>query len=188
MPRPPKLLNPYASWTALFGAAVQHIRLRMRSSPAVTQAELGKLIGYSGSTVSAIERGMLRPDEKFVEICERELPAAGVLRAVFPFVNVEWDEWERLGHPGSPAGVVPPAALNIEEPGLQDPGFLESAAEEALTLAREAEASEIGAGTLETIQRKVDRSCRDYPTLPPALLTARTQRQLHEVKRLLRGR
>ncbi len=34
-----------------------------------------------------------------------------------------WDEWERLGHPGSPAGVVPPAALNIEEPGLQHAGF-----------------------------------------------------------------
>jgi transcriptional regulator with XRE-family HTH domain len=191
MPRPPKPLNPYSSWTALFGAAVQHIRLRMRPGPAVTQAELGKLIGYSGSTVSAIERGMLRPDEKFVEICERELPAAGVLRAVFPFVNVEWDEWERLGRPGSPAGVIPPAALNVDEPRLHDAVFLESAAgaaEEALTLAREAEASQIGAGTLETVQRKVDRYCRDYPTVSPALLAARTQRQLHEVKRLLRGK
>jgi tetratricopeptide (TPR) repeat protein len=184
-------VNPYASWTALFGAAVQHIRLRLRPRPAVTQAELGKLIGYSGSTVSAIERGMLRPDEKFVETCERELPVAGVLRAMFPFVNVEWDEWERLGHPGSPAGVVPPVALNADEPRLHDAGFLESAAgaaEEALTLAREAEASEIGAGTLETVQRKVDRYCRDYPTTSAALLAARTQRQLHEVKGLLRGK
>jgi tetratricopeptide (TPR) repeat protein len=134
---------------------------------------------------------MLRPDEKFVETCERELPAAGVLRAMFPFVNVEWDEWERLGHPGSPAGVVPPVALNADEPRLHDAGFLESAAgaaEEALTLAREAEASEIGAGTLETVQRKVDRYCRDYPTTSAALLAARTQRQLHEVKGLLRGK
>jgi hypothetical protein len=94
---------------------------------------------------------MLRPDEKFVETCERELPAAGVLRAMFPFVNVEWDEWERLGHPGSPADVVPPAALNIEEPGLQHAGFLESRRQGGPN-AREAEASEIGAGTLETIQ------------------------------------
>src|SRR6266487_1178722 len=116
MPRSPKPVNPYASWTALFGAAVQHIRLRLRSRPTVTQAELGKLIGYSGSTVSAIERGMLRPDEKFVETGERELPAAGVLRAMLPFVNAEWDEWDRLGHPGSPAGVIPPAALNMEKP------------------------------------------------------------------------
>ena len=77
MPRPPKPLNPYASWVALFGAAVQHLRLRLRPRPAVTQAELGKLIGYSDSTVSAIERGTLRPDEKFVENCERQLPAAG---------------------------------------------------------------------------------------------------------------
>jgi tetratricopeptide (TPR) repeat protein len=188
MPRPPKPLNPYASWTALFGAAVQHIRLRIRSKPTVTQAELGRLIGYAGSTVSAIERGMLRPDEKFVETCERELPAAGVLRAMLPFVIAEWDEWDRLGHPGSPAGVIPPAALDMEKSALRHVGFLDSPAREALLLAREAEASEIGAGTLETIQRKVDRYCRDYPTMPPALLAARTQRQLHEVKRLLRGK
>jgi tetratricopeptide (TPR) repeat protein len=34
----------------------------------------------------------------------------------------------------------------------------------------------------------VDRYCRDYPTTPPALLEARTRRQLHEVKALLRGK
>jgi DNA-binding XRE family transcriptional regulator len=77
MPRPPKPLNPYASWVALFGATVQRLRVQLRPRPTVTQAELGRHIGYSGSTVSAIERGMIRPDQKFVENCERELPAAG---------------------------------------------------------------------------------------------------------------
>ncbi len=67
MPRPLKLLDPYASWPALFGAAVQQLRLRLRARPVVSQEELGKRIGFVGSTVSAIERAVLRPDEKFVE-------------------------------------------------------------------------------------------------------------------------
>jgi DNA-binding XRE family transcriptional regulator len=76
MPRPLKSLNPYASWPALFGAAVQQLRLRLRAKPPVSQEELGKRIAYAGSTVSAIERGVLRPDERFVDACERELAAS----------------------------------------------------------------------------------------------------------------
>ncbi|MGH8900863.1 MAG: hypothetical protein ACRDYA_04065 [Egibacteraceae bacterium] len=33
---------------------------------------------------------MLRPDEKFVEGCERELAAEGMLRAMLPLVVAEW--------------------------------------------------------------------------------------------------
>ena len=188
MPRPAKPLNPYASWVALFGATVQHLRRQLRPNPAVTQAELGKLIGYAGSTVSAIERGALRPDQKFVESCERELPAAGVLRAMFPFVNTEWDEWERFGRLGSPGGILPPAELSTNDSQLLDSGYLESTAGGAAwakALAYHAEASHIGAGTLETIDLKVDRYCRDYPVTTPALLEVRVQRQLHEVKNIL---
>ena len=43
MPRPLKPPNPYASWSALFGATVQKLRLSLRSRPVVTQEELGKL-------------------------------------------------------------------------------------------------------------------------------------------------
>jgi tetratricopeptide (TPR) repeat protein len=191
MPRPPKLLNPYASWVALFGATVQRLRVQLRPRPVVTQAELGKRIGYSGSTVSAIERGMIRPDQKFVENCERELPAAGALRAMFPFVNAEWDDWERLGRHGSRVGILPPAELAAEESHVGTGSFPEPLVDgiaEAKALALHAEASDIGAGTLETIDQKVDRYCRDYPTTSPALLAPRIQRRLHEVKRLLGGR
>jgi len=170
---------------------VQRLRVQLRPRPAITQAELGKRIGYAGSTVSAIERGMIRPDQKFVENCERELPAAGALRALLPFVNAEWDEWERLGRHGSPVGVLPPAELNAEESQLGNSTFLEpmvAGMEEAKALALHAEASDIGAGTLETIDQWVDRYCRDYPTTSPALLAPRIQRRLHEVKRLLGGK
>jgi hypothetical protein len=87
MPRQPKPLNPYASWTALLGAAVRRLRLELSSRPVVSQDELGRRISYDGSTVGAVERGVLRPDAKFIEACERELPAGGMLRAMLPFVN-----------------------------------------------------------------------------------------------------
>jgi len=191
MPRPPKVLNPYASWTALFGAALRHIRERMRPDSHVTQPELGKFLNFHHSTISAIERGTLRPTEKFVEICERELPTGGVLRALYPFVNEEWNEWERTGKRGSPAGILPPAELGVSEAQLRDSDFLKEAASgttDAMTLARRAEASDIGGGTLETIDRKVDRYCRDYPTTSPAILEVRAKRQLRDVTRLLDGR
>ncbi len=97
MPRPLKPVNPYASWSALFGATVQKLRLQMRSKPIVSQGELGKRIGYASSTVSAVERAILRPEQQFVEGCERELRAGGILRAMYRFVVAEWEDCERLG-------------------------------------------------------------------------------------------
>jgi hypothetical protein len=38
----PKPLNPYSSWSSLFGATVRRLRLGMRSGRPLTQAELGK--------------------------------------------------------------------------------------------------------------------------------------------------
>jgi hypothetical protein len=55
----------------------------------LTQAELGRQIGYSDATVGAVERAALRPDLAFMEGCERALPAAGMLRAMFAFVLAE---------------------------------------------------------------------------------------------------
>jgi hypothetical protein len=75
--RRPKPLNPDASWSCLFGATVRRLRLGIRSSRPLTQAELGKQIGYSDATVGAVERAALRPDLVFMEGCERVLPADG---------------------------------------------------------------------------------------------------------------
>ena len=91
MPRPLKPTNPYASWTALFGATLQRLRQDLSVQPVVTQAELGRRVCASGSKVSAIERGQVRPDAAFVEACERELPAGGILRAMLPLVLREWE-------------------------------------------------------------------------------------------------
>jgi hypothetical protein len=115
MSRALKPLSPDASWSALFGATVRRLRLGMRSGRLMTQAELGQQIGYSDATVGAIERAALRPDAAFMEGCERALPAAGMLRAMFPLVLAEWDVFERTGQrplvdPLPPAEMLPDAA------------------------------------------------------------------------------
>ncbi len=97
MPRPSKPLMPSESWLTLFGVAVRRLRLGLRNNPPVSQSELGKMIGFDHSTVSAVERAALKPDEQFVEACERALPAHGVLRSMYPFVVAEWEEWKRTG-------------------------------------------------------------------------------------------
>jgi transcriptional regulator with XRE-family HTH domain len=187
MPRPPKPLNPYASWSALFGATVQKLRVHLRLS----QDELGDRTGpFSRSTVSAIERAILRPDRKFMEGCERELGAGGMLRAMFPFVNDEWDQWDTRG--GVPQLVpISPAELVSSPAELADIAGVEvaaSRASDALSVARQAEASSIGSGTLESLEQAVDRLCRDYPTASPFVLIPRVQRRLRDVEGLLNGR
>jgi tetratricopeptide (TPR) repeat protein len=191
MSRALKPLNPDASWSALFGATVRRLRLGMRSGRPMTQAELGQQIGYSDATVGAIERAALRPDAAFMEGCERALPAAGMLRAMFPFVLAEWDIFERTGQrplvdPLPPAEMLPDAA-NLSGP--EDLVIVQEAdLVDVLELARQAEASDLGGGTLEVIDRTVDRFCRDYPTAAPAVLVRRVELRLRYLAKLLRGK
>lgn len=170
MPRPLKPVNPYASWAAVFGATVRKLRLALGVSPVVSQAELGKRIGFDGSTVGAVERGILRPDRKFVESCERELAAGGMLRAMRPWVDAEWAECERRGVPGPMVSALPTPELISDLVNLPEASVLEGDSDwavEALEFSRHAQASDLGAGTLEGIDRAVDRFCRDYPSTPP---------------------
>ena len=197
MPRPLKPTNPYASWTALFSATLQRLRQELPEQPAVTQAEFGRRVYASGSKVSAIERGQVRPDAAFVEACERELPAGGILRAMLPLVIREWEYWARLGTtpptggPLPPDGIAPPGEVAATPAELADVAFLEAAADgavEAAELAREAEASDLGAGTLENIDLAVDRLRRSYASAPPALLIPRVQARLRGLRRLHTGK
>src|SRR5215212_5405343 len=197
MPRPLKPTNPYASWTALFSATLQRLRQELPEQPAVTQAEFGRRVYASGSKVSAIERGQVRPDAAFVEACERELSAGGILRAMLALVIREWEYWARLGTtpptggPLPPDGIAPPGEVAATPAELTDVAFLEAAADgavEAIELAREAEASDIGAGTLENIDLAVDRLRRGYASAPPALLIPRVQARLRGLRRLHTGR
>ena len=120
--------------------------------------------------MSAIERGILRPSASFVEKCEEVLPAGGMLRAMFRFVSDEWDDWERLGGMPPTASIPPPAEVAASPAQLSNASFLEALSDdvmEATELARHAEASSIGAGTLESLDRAIDRLARDYPSTHP---------------------
>jgi hypothetical protein len=108
MPRPLRQLNPFASWSLLFGATLRRLRLEASDDP-LTQAELGGRIAYSGAAVSAVERGTLRPDEIFVEACERELLSGGLLRAFLPLVHAEWEELHNPGRSPDQPRLLSPA-------------------------------------------------------------------------------
>ena len=110
MSRAPKPLNPYSSWSSLFGATVRRLRLGMRAGRPLTQAELGKQIGYSDATVGAVERSTLRPDTAFMEGCERVCQQTGCCALLLPFVLAEWDVWEQTGQRPT-TDPLPPAEI-----------------------------------------------------------------------------
>jgi helix-turn-helix protein len=190
MPRPLKPINPYGSWSLLFGATLRQLRLGLQKDPSMTQADLGRLIAYSGATVSAVERGELRPDDKFIEACERELGGGGVLRALLPFVATEWEEG-RHDNATKPGTSLQPSDMVDDRTSLLHPAFLASlsgSAAEAKALALHADSSDVGDGMVETLQLQVDRYCRDYPTVSPMLLEPRVRRRLRELREILDGR
>jgi tetratricopeptide (TPR) repeat protein len=191
MPRRPKPLNPYASWTALLGATVRQLRMSDPARPALSQDELGRRISYDGSTVGAIERGVLRPDAKFIDACERELNAGGALQFMLPRVIREWDEWERLAvHPPA-ASPSPPAELADDPAQLRDPRFLEAyagTADQGFEGSQMGGRPRLGQGTLEGVNRAVDRLRREYSSIRPAVLLPRAERRLGHLDRLLEGR
>jgi tetratricopeptide (TPR) repeat protein len=187
MPRRPKPLNPYASWTALLGATVQRLRLGHQARPVLSQDELGRRVSYDGSTVGAVERGVLRPDAKFIEGCERELAAGGVLQAMFARALREWDEYERLGVRPPVAGSPPPAELADDPAQLQDAGFLDGRARAASQDSLN-ETPRLHQGALEDAQRAVDRLRREYSSIRPAVLLPRAERRLAQLDGFLEGR
>ena len=160
----------------------------MRAGRPLTQAELGKQIGYSDATVGAVERSTLRPDTAFMEGCERVLPADGMLRAMLPFVLAEWQCGNRRASARQPirshrrrscptrCTCQVQDSIVVQEPNSDD----------VLELARQAEASDLGGGTLEVIDRTVDRFCRDYPTAAPSVLV-RVEQRLRFLVKLLDG-
>jgi transcriptional regulator with XRE-family HTH domain len=84
---------------------------------------------------------------------------------------------EVLGAGGRLAALAPAGA----------PGAL-STDLDLIELARRAEASDLGSGTLELLNAAVDDMCRDYPGAEAAALSARAGQHLRYVTRLLAGR
>jgi transcriptional regulator with XRE-family HTH domain len=169
----PRTLDPPASSAVCLGAVLR----RLRTLQGLTQAELGRLVGYDGSYISAVERAAVRPSPALVDRCDRALQADGVLAML----------WSLAGPPApAPAtGAAGPTAEAAAADALAGP---DRAVFDAVEVARRAEASELGPGTLTGVERAVDRLRQAASTTPPEALLPAALAQLRYAGRLLEGR
>ena len=167
-----RALDPGASAAACLGALLR----RLRTLQGLSQAGLGRLAGYDGSYVGAVERAAVHPSRELVERCDHALGADGVLLAL-------WSLTRRAG--SSPSQ---PAAEPAPSPPADGPVPAADAVVEAMEMARRAEASEVGPGTLEEIERALERLRQAVAGTPPELLIPVVRRQRRYVGRLLAGR
>jgi tetratricopeptide (TPR) repeat protein len=193
------------SLAACLGAVLRRLRELRRLS----QDELGRLAGYDGSYVGAVERASVRPSQELVAALDRALDAAGGLLALWRFADQEWAVRASTGPagpwagdplaaaptgPGWPAGPAPAEATTV---AAAPPGaVVESAAAaarsdavvEAMELARLAEASDVGADALASVERAVERLRHAAVGTPPGSLLPTVRAQRRYVGRLLDGR
>jgi transcriptional regulator with XRE-family HTH domain len=167
--RTPDPTPPSAVW---LGTALR----RLRTREGLTQSGLSRRIGYDRSYIGAVERAAVRPSRELVERCDQALQADGELLTLWSQADPE------ASHPAPGAEPAPEVVAPGDRPGPDGAVF------EALEIARRAETSELGPGTLAGVERTVAR-LRDAaagtppPELVPALLT-----QLRYVGRLLERR
>jgi len=166
-------LDPTVTAAACLGALLR----RLRNFNGLTQAGLGRRTGYHGSYIGAVERSAVRPSRELVERCDEALRADGVLLMLWPLVDLE--------------GTLP--ATDGDEPALElvapdaRPGS-DGAVFEAVEIARRAEASELGPGTLAGVERTVARLRDAAAGTPPGALLPAVLAQLGYVGRLLERR
>jgi transcriptional regulator with XRE-family HTH domain len=159
------------------GACLGALLRRLRTFNGLTQAGLGRRTGYHGSYIGAVERSVVRPSRELVERCDEALQADGVLLMLWPLVD--------------PEGTLP--ATDGDEPALEAaapdarPGP-DGAVFEAVEVARRAEASELGPGTLAGVERTVARLRDAAAGTPPGELLPAVLSQLGYVGRLLERR
>src|SRR5215217_1876922 len=173
MPRA-RTLDPGASSTACLGALLRHLR----TLQGLTQAGLGAAAGFDGSYVGAVERAAVRPPRDLVERCDRALGAGGLLLALWPPADAEWQARPTPAGAGHPAPEAPDARPDAEAEAVL----------EAMELARRAEACDVGPETLDGIERAVERLGRAASARPPAALIPAVRSRRRYVERLLAGR
>ena len=169
-PRPPA---PIASSAVCLGAVLR----RLRTLQGLTQADLGRLAGYGGSYISAVERAAVRPSHELIERCDQVLEADGVLLMLGALAGPA---------PGPPAtGATEPAPEVVAPDGWPGPDLGVS---EAIEVARRAEASGLGPGTLSGVERAVARLRMAATGTPPEALIPAVRAQLRYAGRLLEHR
>jgi tetratricopeptide (TPR) repeat protein len=182
-----------------FAACLGVVLRRLRSLRHLSQDELGRLAGYDGSYVGAVERAAVRPSRELVAALDRALDAAGGLVALWRFADQEWDVRASLAAagpwtagPGGPApagtaaGAGPIAVAAAEDPAAAV--ARPDAVVEAMELARLAEASDVGAAALASVERAVERLRGAAASGPPGSLLPAVRAQRRYVGTLLDAR
>jgi tetratricopeptide (TPR) repeat protein len=170
-----RTLDSAASLSACLGALLR----RLRTAHGLTQSDLGRLAGFDGSYVGAVERAAVRPSRDLVERCDHALQAGGALLSLWRLADDEWSTTP-------PAGRADPGPETAPDPGGSGPGV--AAVVEAMELARRAELSEVGADALTGVERAVARLREAAAATPPEALVPAVLDQRRYVGRLLEGR
>jgi Helix-turn-helix domain len=210
-----RALDPGASAAACLGALIR----RLRTLQGLSQAGLGRLTGYDGSYVGAVERATARPSRELVERCDQALGADGVLLALWsltthgglaasppaagPGASMGAAAPDHGGPSASPPAAGPGASMGAAAPDQggsggpaggarpvppdRPPPDRGGAVVEAMEVARQAEASEVGPGTLEEIERALERLGEAAARTPPELLVPAVRGRRRYVGRLLAG-
>ena len=178
-----------------FAACLGAVLRRLRSLRHLSQDELGRLAGYDGSYVGAVERAAVPPSRELVAALDRALDAAGGLVALGCFADQEWQLRTSLGAAAEPPAADPAAAelpgpapaWTPAAPGAAA-GTPPDAVVEAMELARLAEASDVGADALASVERAVQRLRGAAGSAPPGSLLPAVRAQRRYLATLLGGR
>ena len=124
--------------------------------------ELARMVPCNPGHISNLRSGKARPSPELAETLDEQLTAGGTLRALIP---------DR-----------PPERPQLT-PARDDGAITDEIA--ALDLVRQAEASQVGGGTVERLELAVDDLATAYPGTPAAVLLDRVRSYLGYVTRLL---
>ena len=135
---------------------------RLMAARGVGVRELARMVPCNPGHISNLRSGKARPSAELAEALDERLEAGGTLRALAP---------DR-----------PPSRHQLA-PARDDSAIADEIA--ALDLVRQAEASQVGSGTVERLELAVDDLATAYPGTPSAVLLDRVRGYLGYVTRLL---
>ncbi len=160
--------------------AVPNIPLRnWRGQQCLSRAEMADRINASATGVA--ER--LACDEERIrrwESGEVRWPSPVYRRALKDVTSLDPSQ---LGFIPNGQAAVSPARIDAAEAFRSEAELVDT-----LDLARMVSVSDIGQGTLDTLQEAAELLCRAYPSASAAELRARTKQRLSYISRLLHGR
>ncbi len=164
--RPLKITDPGSSAAAALGAELR----RLRIDRGLTLGQLGRLVGYAGQHLGAIERGTAVPSEVVISACDAAVWANGRLVAMLPAVIREQarvrHQHEAARRPGRSADLVGAKARQVRDQDDLDWARLADAARRP---------SRLSTAVVDDLELITDRQRRLYHELSSAEMMVHVQ-------------